>query len=87
LVIKKFRAWWQSPATPTQRLGGAVSGFIGFLALGILGRLFLGARPVGIVDLVYWGAGASVVGVAVGLRYPKAMTCVIFPLTFVAWLG
>jgi hypothetical protein len=81
------RAWWLAPPTPRQRLGGAVLGFLGFFLLGLLGRLALGHRPVGFDEVVCWGIGGGLVGVVIGLRYPKVTTCVFSPLMLLGILG
>jgi hypothetical protein len=81
------RTWCLAPPTPKLRLGGAVLGFLGLFLLGVLGRLFLGHRPVGFDELAYWGVGGSFVGAVIGFRYPKVTTCIFFPLMLLGFFG
>jgi hypothetical protein len=76
---REFSAWWRAPVTWRDRILGAVVGAMGFFWLGVLGRLGVGSLPVSLGTLASWALGVSLVGVALGLRFPKATTCFCFP--------
>ena len=79
--LEEFRIWWRAPASRKDRVVGALIGAFGCFWIGILGRLFLGPTPVDGVTLGWWALGSVIVGVALGVTFPKVTTCVCFPFS------
>jgi len=82
-VVKQFLAWFRRPATTGERIGAAFFGALGFFVVGAVARSAFGPRPVGFDELAVWGSGFSVVGIALGIRFPKAVICLMYPLMLV----
>jgi hypothetical protein len=80
-MFTRFNAWWHAPATRRDRVLGAVVGGLGCLWIGGLGRVFLGTLPVPLHIVIAWGLGAGVIGVVLGVCFPKVITCVCFPFS------
>jgi hypothetical protein len=78
---QSFIKWWRAPVTRKDRLLGAVVGGMGLFWVGVLGRIILGPTPVSLGVLAYWALGCVTVGVALGILFPKATTCIAFPLS------
>jgi hypothetical protein len=78
---QRFITWWRAPVTRKDRATGALVGGIAFLWIGVLGRLIIGPSPVGLGVLAWWALGSIAFGVALGLLFPKATTCVLFPFS------
>ena len=81
LRLQQFGKWWRAPLTPKDRVMGAIVGATGCLWIGVLGRLALGPTPVSLVVIGWWALGSIAVGVALGVAFPKATTCVCFPFS------
>lgn len=75
----RFLTWWQAPVTRGDRLLGAVVGALGGFWVGVIGRLAIGPAPASLEALAGWAIGLAAAGVVLGLRYPKAVSCVCFP--------
>jgi hypothetical protein len=78
---QRFMAWWRAPLTSKDRVLGALVGGIACFWIGVLGRLILGPSPVGFDVLAWWALGSIAFGIALGLIFPKATTCVLFPFS------
>ena len=77
--LQGFTTWWQAPTTRKDRVTGALVGAFGCFWIGVLGRLIFGATPVSFEVLVWWAIGSVVIGIVLGLFFPKATACVCFP--------
>jgi hypothetical protein len=74
--MERFKSWWRAPATPKDRVLGAVVGAFGGFWLGLLSLAALAPaalRPVEFVGLVTAGC------VLAGVLFPKTATVVLFP--------
>ena len=78
---QRFVAWWGAPATSKDRAIGALIGGIAGFWIGVLGRLMLGPSPVGLDVLAWWALGSVALGIALGVVFPKATACVLFPFS------
>jgi hypothetical protein len=78
---ESFIIWWRAPITLKDRVRGAVVGGIGCFWIGVLGRLIFGPSPVSLVALAWWALGSVAAGIALGILFPKATTCVAFPFS------
>ena len=78
---QRFIQWWRTPATWKDRALGALVGGIACFWIGVLGRIILGPLPVSISVLAWWALASVGIGVVLGLVFPKATTCVLFPFT------
>ena len=79
--FERFGEWWRAPATRRDRLLGAVVGGIGCLWIGALGRIMVGPAPVSGSTIGWWALGSFVVGVLLGVGFPKVTTCVCYPFS------
>ena len=66
---------------PKDRVLGAVVGGIACFWIGVLGRIMLGPSPISLDVLAWWAIGSVAVGVVVGILFPKATTCALYPFT------
>jgi hypothetical protein len=78
---QRFQQWRVAPVTTSDRIGGAIVGGIAFLWIGVLGRLALGPNYVAFTELGYWALGSVIVGVILGIRFPKYVLVLLFPFT------
>lgn len=78
---QRFREWWHAPATARDRVLGALVGGIGSFWLGVLGRIILGPHPISLETVAWWALGSVLVGMVIGLVFPKATTCLLFPFS------
>ena len=76
-----FADWWHAPITRKDRLLGAFIGGLGCFWIGVLGRLILGPMPVSLSTIGWWAICSVVVGVMLGIFFPKVTTCVCFPFS------
>ncbi|MUV14558.1 hypothetical protein [Noviluteimonas gilva] len=76
-----FREWWHAPITPRDRVTGLIIGGAGGFWIGLLGRIALGATPVGFAEVVLWGLGAMICCAILGYAFPKLMSVVLFPIS------
>lgn len=60
---------------------GAFVGGMGCFWIGILGRLALGPLPVSLSALGWWALGSTVLGVMLGICFPKIVSVVCFPFS------
>jgi hypothetical protein len=77
----RFTQWWQAPITRADRIRGAAVGALACLWIFGLGRLMLAQEPVGLGVLVWWAVGGAIAGILLGMRFPKAITCILFPFS------
>ena len=80
-MVTKFKEWWSRPVQTKDRVAAAFVGAMGGFWIGILGRLFLGPMPVAFTALGYWAIGSVIVGVILGLFFPKPVTVVLYPFS------
>jgi len=80
-MVTKFKEWWHRPIQKKDRILAAVIGGIGGFWIGVLGRISFGSMPVAITTLGYWAIGAIVIGVILGVLFPKPITVVLFPFS------
>jgi hypothetical protein len=78
---QRFIEWWRAPVTRKDRVLGAVVGGIACFWIGVLGRIMVGPLPVSLDVLAWWALGSVAVGVVLGIVFPKATTCALFPFT------
>jgi hypothetical protein len=78
---QRFSAWWRAPITWKDHAVGALIGGIACFWIGVLGRIIIGPLPVGLEVLAWWALGSVAIGIALGLVFPKATTCVLFPFS------
>ena len=78
---QRFLAWWRAPVTRKDRAVGALVGGIACFWIGALGRIIVGPFPVSLEAVAWWAAGGVAVGVVLGVAFPKATTCVLFPFS------
>jgi hypothetical protein len=76
-----FVDWWHAPITQKDRALGALVGGLGSFWIGVLGRILLGPLPVSLSTIGWWALGSVVVGVMLGIIFPKVTTCVCFPFS------
>jgi hypothetical protein len=77
----RFLEWWQAPITRADRSRGAAVGALACFWIFGLGRLMLAQEPVGLSSLVWWAVGGAIAGILLGVRFPKAVTCLLFPFS------
>ena len=80
-MVKKFKEWWDRPLQSKDRVAAVFIGALGAFWVGTLGRLILGPMPVAMNTLVYWAIASIIVGVILGLLFPKPVTVVLFPFS------
>ncbi len=78
---QNYVRWRQAPATRRDRIIGAVIGGMGCFWIGILGRLSLGPLPASVSALGWWALGSVLVGVMLGICFPKIVSVVCFPFS------
>jgi hypothetical protein len=81
LRFQNFARWWHAPVTRRDRTIGAIIGGMGCFWIGILGRLALGPLPVSPSTLGWWALGSILLGVMLGIRFPKIVSVVCFPFS------
>jgi hypothetical protein len=79
--MQNFARWWQAPVTRRDRVIGAIIGGMGCFWIGLLGRLALGATPVPLSTLGGWALGAMLVGILLGVCFPKSVSVLCFPFS------
>lgn len=80
--LERLQSWWRAPATRKDRLVGAAVGGMSFFWFGLFGRLSLGATPALLSELVAWVLATVVAGVMLGALFPKPISVIGFPFTF-----
>ncbi len=78
---RRFRVWWSTPPTIRERSAGAAVGGIAFLWIGVFGRIGLGPLPASFATVAGWAVASAVLGALLGVRFPKLVILVLFPLT------
>lgn len=81
LRFQNFIRWWHAPATRRDRTIGAIIGSMGCFWIGILSRLALGPLPVSLSTLGWWALGSILLGVMLGICFPKIVSVVCFPFS------
>jgi hypothetical protein len=76
----QFAMWWRAPATRGDRVRGALVGVLAGFWLGLLGRLAFVPPSVSFAEAVLWAGAGAIVGLLLGLRFPKLAACVLFPV-------
>jgi hypothetical protein len=56
-------------------------GGLGCLWIGGLGRIFVGTSPVPLHTVLAWALAGGVIGLVLGVCFPKATTCVCLPFS------
>jgi hypothetical protein len=75
----RFLTWWQAPITARDRSTGVMVGAFAGLWIGALGRMIVAQDAVGIGELGLFALGGAIVFAAIGWRFPKAVTVLLFP--------
>ena len=81
-MLTSFNQWWRRPLRKRDRVGAVAIGAIGGFWVGLLGRLMLGSMPVSLSTLGYWAIGSVVVGVVLGVLFPRVVSVVLYPFSF-----
>ena len=80
-VIQRSRSWLREPATIRHQLGGVfVGAFAGFW-FGMLGWAVFEGNDALDSGFLPWALAGLAVCAAIGLRWPKPVLVVLFPLT------
>ena len=80
-MITKFRVWWNRPLQTKDRLVAVFIGAIGGFWVCVLGRLIIGPMPVAFTTLGNRAIGGMIVGVILGIIFPKPVTVLLFPFS------
>lgn len=75
---QQFSRWWHSPIRRRDRLTGAMIGALAFFWIAGLGRLAFAPSPA-LGQLALWALGGALLGALFGARYPRLITCLLFP--------
>ncbi len=78
---QNYARWRHAPVTRRDRAMAAIVGGMGCFWLGILGRLALGPLPVTLSALGWWALGTMVLGVLLGICFPKSISVVCLPFS------
>jgi hypothetical protein len=78
---QRFVEWWRAPVKWKDRILGAAVGGIACFWIGVLGRILLGPMPVSLDVLAWWAVGSLAIGIVLGILFPKATTCALYPFT------
>ena len=81
-MLTSFNQWWRRPLRTRDKVGAIFIGAIGAFWVSFLGRLFLGPMPVSFSELGYWAAGGIVVGIILGVLFPRVVSVVLYPFVF-----
>ena len=76
--MQNFARWWRAPVTRRDRIIGALIGGMGCFWIGLLGRLAMGTTPVPLATLGGWALGAMLVGILLGVCFPKSVSVLCF---------
>lgn len=76
-----FHKWWNSPITKKDRIKGAFIGAIGCLWIAGIGRVIFGEMPVSISVVGVWALCGSMVGLTLGILFPKTVSVFCFPFS------
>jgi hypothetical protein len=76
-----FVEWWRRPIRTRDRVGAFFVGAFGGFWVGLLGRVFLGAMPVGFTVLAYWALGTAIAGALLGVLMPRVVTVLLYPFS------
>ena len=86
-IPAQFQVWWRRPTSPIERLGAFLLGAWAGLWLGVIGRLVLGAMPIPLEELFWFAAGTAIALAVLGLVFPKYVTCIAYPFSFLGITG
>lgn len=76
----RFAEWWNRPIKAKDRSRAATIGLFGGFWVGIIVKLVVSSEG-SIMDLLAFGGGAAVVGMILGIAFPKVVTVVLFPFS------
>jgi hypothetical protein len=76
---QRFIDWWRAPVTRRDRFLGATVGGMGCLWIGALVRIIFAPLPVSIFAVAQWAIAGTLIGIVLGIAFPKVVTCVRFP--------
>lgn len=79
--VAHFKKWWKSPASRHDRVFGALVGVFGGFWAGVLVVVVLASPPISLGAVGLAALGCAVVGLTLGVLYPKGATLVLFPLS------
>jgi hypothetical protein len=85
---QRFLAWWSSPLKLWQRVLICAATFFYFGIIGAVSALLFGVVPIfPLQDLLFslatWSLPAALLGCFLAYRFPRAMLCIIFPLSMI----
>jgi hypothetical protein len=85
---QRFLAWWRNPLVLWERVLICVAAFFYFGVIGVVSGLLFGVVPIFPFDelllgLAKWGLPAALFGCLLAYRFPRAMLCIIFPLSMI----
>ena len=81
ILSSQFKTWWHAPITRRDRALAVFVGILGGLWMGALVRVLLGPLPVSLAVIGEWSLAVSALNAVLGACFPKAVTCVCYPLT------
>jgi hypothetical protein len=79
--IQAFPIWWKAPATGKDRFFGAVVGAMAGFWIGVLASVVFVAPPVSFTMLGLWALCAAMLGLVLGVVFPKATMLLLFPVS------
>jgi hypothetical protein len=85
--LQHFAEWWRAPTKPRDRVMGATIGGLGCFWIGVIGRLLLGPLPVSLATLGWWALGSVILGIILGVVFPKIIATVCFPFSLFGGSG
>ncbi len=81
MQAQRFRQWWRAPPTPKDRRRGALVGAFGCFWIGLLSLLIFAPFQITLVIAITWALASAMVGIGLGLAFPKVTTCICFPFS------
>lgn len=75
----RFQAWWRAPVVLKDRILGSIVAAMGMFWIGVLGGVMACDLPASFSSVAWIGLASSAVGLALGMRFPKIATLVLFP--------
>ncbi len=81
-MLISFNQWWRRPLRTRDKIGAVFIGAIGGFWVSLLGRLFIGPMPVSFAALAYWAVGGIIMGIILGILFPRVVSVVLYPFAF-----